>query len=128
MAEGVYLAFKNGDRFKIKFRHNDMRQVVEQTKRSIGDLLDDQFGGWPYLLMAGLRQQHPRITVTDASNYIDQLIGEGMPMRDIGMKLVDAAVAAGYIELERPEKPEKPEKPESAEEPDPNGSRPTTEH
>ncbi len=119
MAQGVYLEFKKGERYKLRFRHNELRQLSERVKTAYNDpkatidaLLSDPFGGWPYLLQVALSGQLPDLTIDDTSDLIDKWVDEGNEFKGIRLKLQDALVAAGY--LSRPKK----------DEPDPNDSGP----
>lgn len=108
MAEVVRLEIGQEKRFKIKYRHRDLRDVVEKTGKSIGDLFGDPFGGWPYLLLYGRRFENPRMTLDDASNLIDEYIGEGGEFSKIGELLTKAMELSGYIKFEQA-KPEEDE-------------------
>lgn len=96
-ANGVHLEFANGDRFKLKLRHKYLREMSDLTKRNVGELLRDKFGGWPYMLHAALRDQLPKLTLDEASDLIDRWCAEGNTFEDIGDLLSNAAEAAGYI-------------------------------
>jgi hypothetical protein len=117
MAAAVFLEFTNGDRYKLKFTHSVIREEVETTGKSITELLNDQFFGWAHLMRAGLRQQQPRITVSDASQIIDRLVSEGMDFKAVGDKLVDALVSAGFVRFETAQKVK------AEDDDDPNGER-----
>jgi hypothetical protein len=88
-------------RRKLRFRHKDLRDAVESTKKSIRELLDDPWGGWPYLLYYGLREQDPKITLDKSSALIDAWCeshpDEEAPMNSLGGKLREAFEAAGFI-------------------------------
>jgi hypothetical protein len=88
-------------RRKLRFRHKDLRDVAESTKRTIKELLDDPWNGWPYLLLYGLRESDPRMTLDKASELIDKWCdshpNEELPMNSLGQKLREAFEKAGFI-------------------------------
>lgn len=106
---------------KLRFKHKDLRDVVKETGKSVGELFMDPFGGWPYLLLYGLRWQDLKLTVDKCSDFIDTWVdmhseAEKMPMDSLGQKLLDALNASGFVKIEAegslegaPEGNEKPE-------------------
>jgi len=88
-------------RRKLRFRHKDLRDLVDATNKSVKELLDDPWGGWPYLLQYGLRWADQKITLDKASDLIDAWVqshpDEEMPMNSLGTKLREAFEAAGFI-------------------------------
>jgi hypothetical protein len=108
--EGVYLEFApkpgetKGERFKLRFKHAELRQLSEMVKiqykdpsATIDALLQDPFGGWPYLLLYALKGQQPDLTVDEVSDLIDRWVGDGNEFPGIRRKLQDALVSAGYL-------------------------------
>ncbi len=94
-------------RRKMRFRQRDLRDVVLLTKRPIGELMGDPFGGWPYLLQHGLRSYDPTLTLDQASDLMDQWIHESDPEGDktrtldeLGQKLLDALNASGFVRID----------------------------
>jgi hypothetical protein len=88
---------------KLRFRHKDLRDVVEATKKPIGDLFVDPFNGWPYLMLYGLRWQDLKLSLDKCSEFIDLWIenhgDEQMPMDSLGQKLLDALNASGFVKI-----------------------------
>lgn len=91
---------------KLKFRHRDLRDAVEKTGKSIGELFQDPFGGWAYLLLFGLRYEDLNISLDKASDFIDRWIDEPDPetktprtLDDLGLKLLDALNASGFVKI-----------------------------
>ena len=108
-------------RRKLRFKHRDLRDAVKQSGQSIGDLFQDPFGGWPYLLLMGLRFGDHKMTLDKASEFIDLWVNgdedRNIPKRelgDLGMILLDALNASGFITLSN-EAPELVEGAEQAE-------------
>jgi hypothetical protein len=103
-------------RRKLRFRHKDLRDVVESTKRTVKELLDDTWNGWPYLLFYGLREADPRITLDKCSDLIDLWVDthpdEELPMTSLGNKLREAFEAAGFIRTKPKEDEAPPAEPE----------------
>jgi len=89
---------------KLRFKHKDLRDVVDATKKPIGDLFMDPFNGWPHLLLYGLRWQDLKLTLDKCSEFIDlwveQHIDEKTPMDSLGQKLLDALNASGFIRIQ----------------------------
>jgi hypothetical protein len=105
MAEVVRLTLgPDGDkqeRHKIRFRHRDLRDVVDVTGKSVIDLLNDPFGGWPYLLQFGMRLYDPKVTKDGASDLIDRWL-EDNPANEfskIGDLLMRALENSGFIKF-----------------------------
>jgi hypothetical protein len=108
--QGVYLEFaakpgeSKGERFKLRFKHAELRQLSEMVKLAYKDpsatidaLLQDPFGGWPYLLQYAMKGSQPDLTVDEASDLIDRWVDDGNEFVGIRRKLQDALVAAGYL-------------------------------
>jgi hypothetical protein len=103
-----------GNRLKLQFKHKDLRDAVNQSKKSIHDLFTDSFGGWPYLLWAGLRHMDPRMSIDKASEYIDAWCNTPDPalpldhpdamkprtMDALGFLLLDALNASGFVRID----------------------------
>jgi hypothetical protein len=107
MAEVVRLVIGKGkpideqERYKIVYRTRDLRDVTEQTGKSVFDLLIDPFGGWPHLLHYGLRFAHPKITKDGAADLIDKWKDDD-PEHEyskIGELLMQALEASGFVKF-----------------------------
>jgi hypothetical protein len=107
MAEVVRLVIGKGkpideqERYKIVFRTRDLRDVTENTGKSVFDLLNDPFGGWPHLLHYGLRFAHPKITKDGAADLIDKWKDDD-PEHEyskIGELLMQALEASGFVKF-----------------------------
>jgi hypothetical protein len=102
--KGVAVQFDT--RRKLVFRQQDLRDVVTATKRTVGDLFDDPFAGWPYLIQYGLRLQDNRITLNQASEFMDNWVDMPDPetkeertldqLRDV---LLEALSASGFVKI-----------------------------
>jgi hypothetical protein len=103
--EGEHVArfdFGDGKVRKLKGRHRFIADAVRKSGKSMADLIGDQWAGWPFLLVALMREsweaekgQRQVLTVDVASDLMDLYIkthqapGE-QPMQDIGRMLIDA--------------------------------------
>jgi hypothetical protein len=103
--------FGDGKIRKLKGRHRYIADAVRKSGKSMAELLGDQWAGWPFLLVALLREswdaergQKQVLTVDVASDLMDLYIkthqapGE-QPMQDIGRMLIDALKP--YIAVEQ---------------------------
>lgn len=88
---------------KLLYRHKDIRDAVNSSGKSIVMLLDDLFGGWPYLLLHGLRHQDTRLTLDDCSEMLDRVAQSGEPIKTVQDKLIAAIEKTGFIKIQRPE-------------------------
>lgn len=104
----VRLSFDNTEhppngRRKLKFRHKDLRDVVNTTKQSISDLFGDPFGGWPYLLVYGMRAYDINVTLDQASELIELWVKsrptEKTPLDSLGKQLLAALNASGLVKI-----------------------------
>lgn len=90
-------------RRKLRYKHKDLRDVVKESGKSIGELFMDPFGGWPYLLLFGLRWQDLKLNLDKASEFIDLWVethaDEKTPMDSLGQKLLDALNASGFVRI-----------------------------
>lgn len=91
---------------KLKFRHKDLRDVVDVTKKSIGELFVDPFYGWAYLLQFGLRYEDLKVTIDKASEFMDLWVDTPDPetnqprtLDDLGQKILDALNASGFVKI-----------------------------
>jgi hypothetical protein len=91
-------------RRKLRYKHKDLRDVCEATKKDIGQLFNDPFNGWPYLLLYGLRWQDLKLTLDKCSEFIDLWVerhqDEKFPMQSMGSTLLEALNASGFIRIE----------------------------
>lgn len=90
-------------RRKLRYKHKDLRDVVKDTGKPIGDLWNDPFGGWPYLLLYGLRWQDLKLTLDKCSEFIDLWTevhaAEKFPMQSLGQTMLDALNASGLVRI-----------------------------
>lgn len=90
---------------KLRFRHRDLRDAVTQSGKSIGDLFLDPFGGWPHLLLYGLRWQDMKLTLDKCSDFIDGWMEshaeEETPLDSLRDKLLDALNKSGFIRIQQ---------------------------
>jgi hypothetical protein len=125
VAEVVRLVFGAGKdqvRHKIAYRHRDLRDVVDVTGKSVVDLLNDPFGGWPYLLQFGRRQYDPKVTKDQASDLIDAWLDDhpDNEFSKIGDLLMQALENSKFIKF-----PKATESKAGEEEAVPEGNAPT---
>jgi hypothetical protein len=108
MAEVVRLVIGKGEpidkqeRYKIVYRTRDLRDVTENTGKSVFDLLNDPFGGWPHLLHYGLRFAHPKITKDGAADLIDKWRADDPEVNEyakLGELLMQALEASGFVKF-----------------------------
>jgi hypothetical protein len=90
---------------KLRFKHRDLRDAVTASGKSIGELYSDAFGGWPYLLLYGLRWQDLGLTLDKCSDFIDTWVDaraatEKTPLDAMGKLLLDALNATGFVRIE----------------------------
>jgi hypothetical protein len=87
----------------LMFRHKELRDLVNDTGKSIGELMSDPFGGWPHVLRYGLRYQDNKVTLDQCSDFIDIWVeahkDEPSPMKSLCDKLMEALDASGFIKL-----------------------------
>jgi hypothetical protein len=111
MAE-QFVRIELDQRRKLRYKHKDLRDVVKDTGKAIGDLFNDPFAGWPYLLLYGLRWQDLKLTLDKCSEFIDlwveQHASEKYPMQSLGQTLLDALNASGFVRIEAEGKLEEP--------------------
>ena len=104
LPEGAKGADKWQPARKLRFNHKDLRDVSKDSGRPIGDLFMDPFGGWPYLLLYGLRWQDLSITLDRCSELIDgwrdSHESEELPLNSLGEKLLEALNASGFIRIQ----------------------------
>lgn len=98
-------------RRKLRYKHKDLRDMVAESGKPLGELLTDPFGGWPYILKYGLRWQDLKVSNDKASEFIDLWMeepdpetGEKRTMDQLGLKLLEALNASGFIKIQA-EKP-----------------------
>lgn len=99
----VRLVLDKERRIKLRFRHKEIRNAVKNSGQSIGDLVNDPFGGWPHLLVEGHRPYKPTVTLDEASGWMDDFVslpdanGEERTLAQMGKLLIDALVASKFL-------------------------------
>lgn len=85
--------------------------MVAESGKSLGELLTDPFGGWPYILRFGLRWQDLKVSLDKASEFIDLWLEEPDPetheprtMDQLGLVLLEALNKSGFVKIQA-EKP-----------------------
>ena len=104
----VRLELEKGRRIKLQFKHKQLREAVRASgNRPIGELLSDPFGGWPFLLVAGYSAFKGVASLDEVSDWIDVWMdqpdpttGEPRTLDQLGMKLIEAIKASGFIKTE----------------------------
>ena len=88
---------------KLRFKHKDFRDCVKESGKSVGELFFDTFGGWPYLLLYGLRWQDLQLNLDKCSDLIDGWMeahkDEEAPLNSLGQKILDALNASGFVRI-----------------------------
>lgn len=103
MTEVVRLVIGKGkpvtdqERYKIVARAMDLRDVCETTGKSVFDLLNDPFAGWPYLLQFFLRESFPRFTKNDVAALIDRWLKDGNEYDQLGKMLMQALENGRFV-------------------------------
>lgn len=85
--------------------------MVAESGKPLMELLQDSFGGWPYVIRFGLRWQDLKISLDKASEFIDLWMeepdpdtGESRTMDQLGLVLIDALNKSGFVKIQA-EKP-----------------------
>ena len=86
---------------KLYFHHQDLRDAVKDSGKSIGELLGDPFDGWNHLLHKGLRYQDPKLTLARVSEFIDMWIANGNTLEQLGDQITQALENSGFLKLKR---------------------------
>lgn len=88
---------------KLKPKHRHIRAAVVDSGKSIGDLLGDWAGGWPYLLRALLKEGDPSVTIDKASDLIDSYFalhtGNPKAMEELGNALGQSLALYVHVEI-----------------------------
>lgn len=113
-----------GIRRKLSYKHKDIRDCVQSASHaaghrvSIGELFTDPFGGWPYLLLFGLRWQSLKVSLDGCSQFIDEWVEEHktekVPLDSMGQLLIDALNQSGFIRIKAEEEPDAEETADTA--------------
>lgn len=86
------------------FRHREIRDLLNTTNKTLLELYNDPFTGWPYLLLFGLRYQDNRLTLDNCSDFIDQWAekhkDDEAPLKGLGDLLIEGLTASGLLRLE----------------------------
>jgi hypothetical protein len=98
-----------GKPYALKFNHQNLRDVVVRTSKSIGDLLGDPFYGWPELLAEGLRWKHRNVNYVDTCKLIEDWKDDGQEFTKLGELITDALVESGYLRRTEAEEEENSE-------------------
>lgn len=96
---------------KLKARHKFIREAVRTSGKAITELLQDPFGGFPYLVQALLQPGAPinePITIDKASDLIDAFVDNGGRIEDLQSKLV--LLLQSYMRIEVTPTPDEEEK------------------
>lgn len=98
---------------KLRYKHRDLRDVVKESGKPIGELFQDAFFGWPYLLLYGLRWQDLQLNLDKCSEFIDYWVekhaDEKYPMQSLGEKILEALNKSGFVKIEAEGTLEEPE-------------------
>lgn len=88
---------------KLRFKHKDLRDAVQTTGKSIGELYMDVFNGWPYLLLFGLRWQDLKVTPDKCSEFMDLWVearpDEEAPLTSMGQLILEALNKSGFVRI-----------------------------
>jgi hypothetical protein len=106
MAEANFVRVKFDIVRKLRFKHKDLRDLVQTTGKSIGELFSDPFAGWPHILLYALRHQDLKLTIDKCSEFIDLWVEENpsddprrMPLDSLGEKILEALNASGFVRI-----------------------------
>jgi hypothetical protein len=95
----VRLDFGDGKQRKLKCRHKFLREAVRVSGKSVTELINDPFGGYPYLLQALLQPGSTEgITLDKASDLIDSYLDAHNNIKGLTTALVQ--VISGYLQIE----------------------------
>ena len=92
---------------KLMFRYKDVGDAVAASGKPLMEMLGDEFSGWRTLLFFGLRYNDSRLQPSDIGSMVDTFIerrlseGAAAPMNEIGIYLMDALEASGFIKRDR---------------------------
>lgn len=104
-AQNTFVPLQLDLKRKLRFRHRDLRDAVLQSKQSIGDLFMDPFGGWPFLLLYGLRWRDDKLTLDKCSEFIDGWMEthteEEKPLDSLRDKLLEALNKSGFVKIQQ---------------------------
>ncbi len=85
----------------LKCKHKHIRDAVRASGKSVIELLNDPFGGWPFLLSALLlpgTKFDENMSLDKASDLIDTFVEKHGSLKDLGAGLSQAL--AGYLNIE----------------------------
>ena len=88
-------------RRKLKCKHKHIRDAVRASGKSVVELLNDPFGGWPFLLSALLIPgvaMDEAMSLDKASDLIDIFVEKHGSLKGLGTGLSQAL--AGYLHIE----------------------------
>jgi hypothetical protein len=86
---------------KLKVKHKHIRDAVRASGKSVGELLNDPFGGYPFLLQALLlpgAAVGESVSLDKASDLIDVYIEKHGNIEGLTKALVQAL--SGYLRIE----------------------------
>ncbi len=85
---------------KLKARHRHIRDAVRDSGKNVGELINDPFGGMPFLLKALLSGGGPEvIDLNKASDLIDIYVDKHQDIT--GLQKAIIAVLSGYLHIEQ---------------------------
>lgn len=97
--KAVFLEFDR--RRKLKPRHRFIRDAVRASKQSVTELLQDPFGGHPFLIQALLQPsaaQGENMTLDKASDFLDAYYEKGGTVETMRNTLME--VLGAYLRIE----------------------------
>jgi hypothetical protein len=89
----------DGKERKLKARHRHVRDARIESDKTVIELLQDPWGGYPYLLRALLRHREPNLSLDDASNLIDDWMDNNPSMEGLTKAITSALANYMHIEL-----------------------------
>ncbi len=85
---------------KLKARHRHLRDAVVSSGKPITELINDPFGGMPYVLLALLRGGSPEaLDLNKASDFIDIYVDKHEDLGTLQKTIID--VLSGYLHIEQ---------------------------
>lgn len=105
---------------KLKVVNQIVRDVVIISGKSIGELMRDPFGGYPYLMQALVQAGEPgNVTLNEGSKLIDLYLQNVGTMEELQKMLI--RLFAMYLVIER-QKPDDEETDPNAKAPEPSST------
>jgi hypothetical protein len=93
-----------GRPYALKFGSKNLYDLTKRGGKSVIELMQDPFGGWPDLLMAGLQKDHPDLNMNNVSRLIDEFVSE-KDYSEMGKLLRQGLEEAGFLPKDEDDEP-----------------------